>query len=145
MFNRFFATAFGNNTRPFAYQRALAEQDWPNVLIAPTGLGKTAAIVLGWAWKHVVAEHTPPRRLVYCLTMRTLEQTEQNVRGWLRQLGETDQTWKSRLPDPEADIHVLMGGADEPKWYEKPERPAILTRIGLHDLGKSLQGETSFS
>ena len=133
MFNRFFATAFGNNTRPFAYQRALAEQDWPNVLIAPTGLGKTAAVVLGWAWKNVAAEYTPPRRLVYCLPMRTLvEQTEQNVRLWLRRLGEADQTWKSRLPDPESDVHILMGGADESKWYEKPERPAIL--IGTQDM-----------
>ena len=133
MFERFFASAFGKEVRPFSYQRALAERDWPDVLVAPTGLGKTAAVVLGWAWKHIVAEHTPPRRLVYCLPMRRLvEQTEQNVRLWLRRLGETDQTWKSRLPDPEADVHVLMGGADEPKWYEKPERPAIL--IGTQDM-----------
>ena len=133
MFERFFVSAFREKVRPFSYQRALAERDWPDVLVAPTGLGKTAAVVLGWAWKHVVAERTPARRLVYCLPMRTLvEQTEQNVRQWLRRLGETDQTWKSRLPDPEADVHVLMGGADEPKWYEKPERPAIL--IGTQDM-----------
>lgn len=81
MFERFFVSAFREKVRPFSYQRALAERDWPNVLVARTGLGKTAAVVLGWAWKHVVAERTPARRLVYCLPMRTLvEQTEQNVR-----------------------------------------------------------------
>ena len=65
--------------------------------------------------------------------MQTLvEQTEQTVRLWLQRLGDTDQEWKLRLPDPKCDVHVLMGGVDEPKWYEKPERPAIL--IGTQDM-----------
>ena len=99
MFTQFFAAAFGKNVLPFAYQRALAEQNWPDVLIAPTGLGKTAAVVLGWAWQHVSAAYTPPRRLVYCLPMRTLvDQTALNVKAWLRRLGEANAHWKSRLP-----------------------------------------------
>ena len=133
MYNGFFSVAFNDAVQPFAYQRALAEQAWPDALVAPTGLGKTAAVVLGWAWKHVAAGQTPPRRLVYCLPMRTLvEQTEGNVRQWLGRLRNENPDWKSRLPDPEKDVHVLMGGADEPRWYEKPERTAIL--IGTQDM-----------
>ncbi len=132
-FECFFSTAFGKDLSPFAYQQALAERAWPDVLIAPTGLGKTAAVVLGWAWQHITAESPPPRRLVYCLPMRTLvEQTERNVREWLRELGKANADWKSRLPDPEAGVHVLMGGVDEPRWFETPERAAIL--IGTQDM-----------
>ena len=132
-FEQFFSIAFGKNLSPFAYQQALAKQAWPDALIAPTGLGKTAAVVLGWAWQHVAAEYAPPRRLVYCLPMRTLvEQTERNVREWLQRLGEVAPHWKSHLPDPEAGVHVLMGGIDEPRWFERPERPAIL--IGTQDM-----------
>lgn len=134
-FDQFFSTAFGKDLNPFAYQQALAERAWPDALIAPTGLGKTAAVVLGWAWQHVAAEYAPPRRLVYCLPMRTLvEQTERNVREWLQRLGEADPHWKSRLPDPGAGVYVLMGGIDEPRprWFERPERPAIL--IGTQDM-----------
>ena len=132
-FEQFFSTAFGKDLSPFAYQQALAKRAWPEALIAPTGLGKTAAVVLGWAWQHVAAEYGPPRRLVYCLPMRTLvDQTERNVREWLRRLGEADPHWKSRLPDPKTGVHVLMGGIDEPRWFEKPEHPAIL--IGTQDM-----------
>lgn len=132
-FEQFFSIAFGKNLSPFAYQQALAKRAWPDALIAPTGLGKTAAVVLGWAWQHVATEYAPPRRLVYCLPMRTLvDQTERNVREWLRRLGEADPNWKSCLPDPKIGVHVLMGGIDEPRWFEKPEHPAIL--IGTQDM-----------
>ena len=70
-FDQFFSTAFGKDLSPFAYQQALAKRAWPDALIAPTGLGKTAAVVLGWAWQHVAAEYAPPRRLVYCLPIAT--------------------------------------------------------------------------
>ena len=43
-FEGFFKTATGQ--RPYAYQTRLAEQPWPEALIAPTGLGKTAAVIL---------------------------------------------------------------------------------------------------
>ena len=132
-FDQFFSTAFGKDLSPFAYQQALANRAWPDALIAPTGLGKTAAVVLGWAWQHIVDEYAPPRRLVYCLPMRTLvDQTERNVKEWLRRLGEADPHWKSRLPGPNTGVHVLMGGMDEPRWFEKPEHPAIL--IGTQDM-----------
>ena len=54
----------------------------------PTGLGKTAAVVLAWLWNRVARQGQDwPRRLVYCLPMRTLvEQTEGNVQTWLLRL-----------------------------------------------------------
>ena len=133
-FQSFFSIALGNNINPYEYQQALAERDWPDALIAPTGLGKTAAVVLSWAWKHVAGDQlNPPRRLVYCLPMRTLvSQTERNVVKWLQRLREANSDWKSCLPDPTDDIHVLMGGIDETRWFEKPEKPAIL--IGTQDM-----------
>src|SRR5688572_27288143 len=71
---------------PYEYQTRLAEAPCESRLInIPTGLGKTAAVVLAWLWNrvgHPDAEHREkwPRRLVYCLPMRTLvEQTSENV------------------------------------------------------------------
>ena len=143
-FQLFFSTALGNSVSPYAYQRALAGRGWPDILIAPTGLGKTASVVLSWAWQHASADHnnpaTPPRRLVYCLPMRTLvDQTAHNVRKWLERLRKADSDWKASLPDPDKDIHILMGGVDETTgdvgktpWYKSPERTSIL--IGTQDM-----------
>ena len=105
-FAEFFSGAFGGAT-PFAYQRALAERDWPDALIAPTGLGKTAAVVLAWLWKRATAPDTVPRRLVYCLPMRTLaDQTHLNATQWLRRLSDLPEHWEAPLPDAECDVHL---------------------------------------
>jgi hypothetical protein len=58
------------------------------LIVVPTGLGKTAAVVLAWLWNRV---HRPsdawPRRLGYCLPMCTLaEQTSQNTEEWLKRI-----------------------------------------------------------
>lgn len=58
----------------------------------PTGLGKTAAVILAWLWNRLLIPDEAhraswPRRLVYCLPMRTLvEQTRDNVSVWLTRL-----------------------------------------------------------
>lgn len=96
-FYDFFRCAFGRQTdddfKPFEYQRRLAEEkfdghSWPDLLDVPTGMGKTAAVVLAWLWKRGWRQgkraqppgHQTPRRLVYCLPMRVLvEQTYRNV------------------------------------------------------------------
>lgn len=112
-FDRFFKAATGHP--PFGYQCRLAcgerpdgEQDpaWlehgaacqSRLINIPTGLGKTAAVVLAWLWNRTgvpkeasvpaSAAFAPwPRRLVYCLPMRTLvEQTRDNVFEWLVRL-----------------------------------------------------------
>ena len=61
-FDSFFARAMGEpkyppyeDHQPYAYQRRLALEPWSEVLIAPTGLGKTAAVVLGWLWRRRIA------------------------------------------------------------------------------------------
>lgn len=126
-----------NGFEPYPYQIRFAEEpELPELLNVPTGVGKTATVVLGWLYRrrqhpdHTVRNLTP-RRLVYCLPMRTLvEQTHDCAKLWIRNLEEanlltTDE--KSRV-----HVHVLMGGADAAAWDEHPERDAIL--IGTQDM-----------
>lgn len=129
----------------------------------PTGLGKTAAVVLAWLWNRVCPQPSAigdspdptsqwPRRLVYCLPMRTLvEQTADNVRAWLANLWQhraeldlsrsaLDQLrWLAGDGTPEHPAHspvILMGGVEleaaQGAWDLYPEKPAIL--IGTQDM-----------
>lgn len=91
-FDYFFKAATGHTT--YDYQRRLAGGDTgrpceSQLINIPTGLGKTAAVVQAWLWNRVHAQNPAwPRRLVYCLPMRTLvEQTRENVELWLLRLG----------------------------------------------------------
>lgn len=98
------ATATAENPQgnmPYHYQRRLAcgergdrsDAEWlasgtectSRLINIPTGLGKTAAVVLAWLWNRVALQNPAwPRRLVYCLPMRTLvEQTEGEIEKWL--------------------------------------------------------------
>ncbi len=141
-YDHFFRQATGNP--PYGYQCRLAcgpdAKPTPTETLAsgtgcasqlisiPTGLGKTAGVVLAWLWNRTRptgAQDRPewPRRLVYCLPMRTLvDQTENEVRKWLDQLSLT-----SRI-----DVHILMGGEGAGDWDIYPEREAIL--IGTQDM-----------
>jgi CRISPR-associated endonuclease/helicase Cas3 len=124
----FFTTATGYH--PYPYQVRLAEGSaLPALLNAPTGSGKTEAVVLSWLWSRL--EHpednvrqATPRRLVYCLPMRTLvEQTAGRVKKWLATLGLEDSV----------GLAVLMGGEKrDDDWRLYPEKPAIL--IGTQDM-----------
>ncbi len=80
-YREFFVTATGIEKGPYPYQERLAvgeEQrsfELPELVDVPTGLGKTAAIVLAWLWRRRFHENlkvrkATPRRLVYCLPMR---------------------------------------------------------------------------
>ena len=123
--------ALGADRQPDAWQLALATDVWPRVLIAPTGSGKTAAVTLGWATRRLHSPDCTPRRLVWCLPMRTLvEQTADAVRQWFGKLSAETNGGDS-LPRPE-DVHVLMGGVDAEGWLERPERPAVL--VGTQDM-----------
>ena len=89
---------------PYEYQTRLAcgerngppKADWlasgtpcqSRLIDIPTGLGKTAAVVMAWLWNRVLCQHPGhdhnqwPRRLVYCLPMRTLvEQAKQRMQS----------------------------------------------------------------
>ena len=73
-FTALFRQATGGND-PLPYQTGLAVVDpLPSLLDVPTGLGKTAAVILGWVWRRRFAGESirkkTPRRLVYCLPMR---------------------------------------------------------------------------
>ena len=51
----FFKNAYGASgdprITPYAYQCRMAEEPWPDLLEVPTGMGKTAAVVLAWLWQ----------------------------------------------------------------------------------------------
>jgi CRISPR-associated endonuclease/helicase Cas3 len=178
-FDQFFSAATGH-AQPFHYQCRLACRpdatlDRPETLQRgspcesklihiPTGLGKTAAVVLSWLWNRLLNQRdlsNPaqpptgpawPRRLVYCLPMRTLvEQTAGNVRQWLANLWQhraelelsqaarEELLWLAGNGTAEHPAHspvILMGGeeldAAQGDWDLYPEKPAIL--IGTQDM-----------
>lgn len=115
---------------PYPYQRRLADAGLlPTVLLAPTAAGKTeAAILAGWLWRRAYSpdpEMRPgtPRRLVYCLPLRTLvEQTAERVTGWLANLGISDRI----------ALTVLFGGQERDGWELYPEKERIV--IGTQDM-----------
>lgn len=128
-FETFFHSGPGDN-QPYPYQVRLAEGVWPETRVVPTGFGKTAAVLAAWLWKSAQRDAGTPRRLVYCLPMRTLvEQTEAAAKCWIdaarQELGLDVQ------------LGVLMGGRSDgrrgvPDWMLNPDCPAIL--IGTQDL-----------
>ena len=127
IFTEFFSMATG--WPPYHYQVRMAESpELPVLLRIPTGAGKTEAAVLAWLYRRF--EHpaqnvrdSAPRRLVYCLPMRTLvEQTVRRIEGWLTNLGMTDRV----------GVTILMGGEPREQWYLYPEKPFIV--VGTQDM-----------
>jgi CRISPR-associated endonuclease/helicase Cas3 len=151
----FFSAAYGG-AHPFAFQEKLAYalqsnpgHSVPNCRInVPTGMGKTAAVVLAWLWNQLGDEAASlwPRRLVYCLPMRSLvEQTQADVALRLANLSAAQRNGKLGLGERAAKLLaelaergpiVLMGGvessADSRDWDLSPEAPAII--IGTQDM-----------
>ncbi|HVV00650.1 MAG TPA: CRISPR-associated helicase Cas3' [Verrucomicrobiae bacterium] len=147
-FGEFFKTATGGNS-PYDYQCRLAcgpEARFDNTITLqggtdcssrlikiPTGLGKTAAVVLAWLWNRAHLQKSEwPRRLVYCLPMRTLvEQTRDAARRWIESLGG-----KRLIPGKLPRVIILMGGEELERsardWDIYPEDNAIL--IGTQDM-----------
>ena len=120
-YRHFFRKCTGKE--PFPYQKRLAEGAWPDLIDVPTGLGKTAAIVLAWLWRQL--HDDAPRRLVYCLPMRSLvTQTYEECEKWLKAV-------RQDFGGVPPSLHMLMGGSVDDSWTDEPERPAIL--IGTQD------------
>jgi len=137
-FDRLFAKTTG--FRPYEYQARLAcgerlargDDDWlhagsacESMLIdIPTGFGKTAAVVLAWLWNRVLKGRRDwPRRLVYCLPMRTLvEQTfDPETRKAARLLVWHDQPFSdherraiSKAAEQELQLSFGRAGARDP-------------------------------
>jgi len=147
-FDAFFKTA--TTFDPFPYQRKIAlDPNLPNIISVPTGMGKTAAVILAWLWRRKFAEqdirNKTPRRLVYCLPMRVLvEQTRNNVILWLANVGllagivngQNVEDIQKYVPSWDAPdkiaVTILMGGEDGNEWDRYPERDAII--IGTQDV-----------
>ena len=128
-----FRVAYGSAVSPDAWQHRFATDEWPEILIAPTGSGKTAAVTLGWAAHRIRAPETTPRRLVWCLPMRTLvDQTARAAKGWFNKLKQAGVDENNALPLPDEDVHVLMGGVESARWLDHPERPAVI--VGTQDM-----------
>jgi CRISPR-associated endonuclease/helicase Cas3 len=127
-FNEFFQAATGK--MPYSYQRRLAADTAcrSQLISVPTGLGKTAAVVLAWLWRRAYCKSTQwPRRLVYCLPMRTLvAQTARVARDWLAKLRAAGYL------DHDIEVYLLMGGEDDDDWDLYPEKDAIL--VGTQDM-----------
>ncbi|MEE9384677.1 MAG: CRISPR-associated helicase Cas3' [Nannocystaceae bacterium] len=122
-FQSFFEAATGHPPFPFQCEFATAEQ-LPQLLRAPTGSGKTATAIIGWLWRRHHASDAvrrgTPRRLVFCLPMRTLvQQTETVATQWIKALG---------LDVP---VHSLLGGAIDNRWESEPDKDLLL--IGTQD------------
>lgn len=150
-FSKFFSVAFrAEKARtPHGYQSRLAcgdrngrsDSDWLSSGVAcesllidvPTGLGKTAGTVMAWLWNRVARQDPRwPRRLVYCLPMRTLvEQTVSEARLWISRLAAENQ-----FPAGAPGVVVLMGGEEltsaERNWDLHPEENVII--IGTQDM-----------
>ncbi len=106
----------------------MALEPWPDIITAPTGMGKTAAVILAWLFKRLENPSEAPRRLVYCLPMRVLvEQTVRNAAGWVDALVDSGVIPRERAPS----VHVLMGGEMDMAWDRFPEKEAIL--VGTQD------------
>ena len=128
-----YRTVFGEGARPDAWQHKFTAREWPEILIAPTGSGKTAAVTLGWAAHRMRAPETTRRRLVWCLPMRTLvDQTVRSVNEWFEKLKQAGVDENNVLPLLEEDVHVLMGGVESARWIDHPERPAVI--VGTQDM-----------
>ena len=127
-FEELFRRAVDRDWRPFPYQVEFSTAaELPSTLRIPTGLGKTAAVVLGWLWRRFDAlpeiRRATPRRLVCWLPMRTLvEQTAACAGAWIEKLNL----------EVKPKVQVLMGGEVADDWDLLPEEPAIL--IGTQDM-----------
>jgi CRISPR-associated endonuclease/helicase Cas3 len=114
---------------PYPYQERLATAGTlPSVLRAPTGAGKTQAVLLAWLHRRLFADPevraATPLRLVYALPMRVLvEQVWNVVDKALDALG---------LPVDQVGRHLLIGGSADRDWVRHPERPAVL--VGTVDM-----------
>lgn len=129
-FHAFFskATSPGKDRHGFtprSWQEKLANRTLSDLLIrVPTGEGKTLGVLSSWIFHRIDQSNVDwPRRLVWCLPMRTLvEQTFNEAEKLLGNLGLTEKV----------RVHQLMGGIDEQRWYQDPEAPAIL--VGTQDM-----------
>ena len=75
---------------PMQWQERLAAEDVPSdrILRIPTGFGKTLGVLLAWLYHRALQKNSSwPRRLIWCLPMRTLvEQTSSEAKRVIQEL-----------------------------------------------------------
>jgi CRISPR-associated endonuclease/helicase Cas3 len=122
-FEQFFCAGTGFSS-PYLWQTLVAKEGLPQVLVVPTGLGKTE-VALAWAWHRLVANEAEPRHLVYCLPVRSLvTQTVQRLKGYFDAL-------RTEYPTLDVAVYQLMGGTIDDEWARWPDKPWIL--VGTQD------------
>ncbi|AFA74568.1 CRISPR-associated helicase Cas3 [Gordonia polyisoprenivorans VH2] len=125
-FDDFFREATGRQPYPYQVRVATDGAKLPDVIDVPPGLGKTAAIVLGWLWRYLNDETGQvSRRLVLALPMRTLtRQSMLVIPQWIHELGLKDAI----------DVVQLVGGigANGHGWRRSPGKPQII--VGTVDM-----------
>jgi len=124
----------GQNAKPHGWQQRLGESPCcENRLIRiPTGFGKTLGVLSAWLFHRVVSNNdTWPRRLIWCLPMRTLvEQTLAEAEAACERAG---LLWNGQgSPQGLVGVYPLMGGMDGGQWHLWPDEYAIL--IGTQDM-----------
>lgn len=136
--------------KPLSWQRRLHTQFLqspevlPGVLDLPTGLGKTSAMaiwliaLLEQICTHKTSPGLPdkrlPLRLVYVVDRRTVvDQATKTAEDIQKNLPALSEKYQLKIPEDWLAISTLRGQhADNRKWTEHPDRPAIV--IGTVDL-----------
>ncbi len=129
-FDNIFRSATGY--APYPWQRDLALRPQPaSVIVAPTGSGKTEAVLLDWLWRRFRTDAAQrrdiPRRLVLALPMRVLvEQTLARVREALGRLVSAG------VLERPVRVYPVMGGMADDSWVLDPAAEAVL--VGTIDM-----------
>ena len=135
-----FRAIVGND--PYPWQRRLyadlARGAVPDAVDIPTGLGKTACVLLALLAR--LEQPALPRRIVYVVDRRAIvDQTAELVRTWIERIGALPalrRAFDGQAAHPGArpvGLGVLRGGlADDGAWRLDPARPAVL--VGTVDM-----------
>ena len=127
---------------PYPWQRRLYMElvagRVPAALSIPTGLGKTASVLLALLAQLVNPEL--PRRVVYIVDRRAIvDQTAVAIRGWIGRIGAVPELARAfdrcaAFPGPcPVGLGVLRGGlADDGEWRVDPARPTVV--VGTVDM-----------
>ena len=127
---------------PYPWQRclyaALARGAVPDAVDIPTGLGKTACVLLALLAR--LAHPALPRRIVYVVDRRAIvDQTAEVVRTWIARIGALPalrhafDACAAHPAERSVGLGVLRGGlADDGAWRLDPARPTVL--VGTVDM-----------